>query len=169
MNRIKPLTDKQRLFCREYIVDLNASQAAERAGYSAKCAKEQGYRLLTYAHIQEELSELMKSRESRLEVTSDFVIQTIIDTIQRCSQGRLMLDRTGRPVSDLDARYGEERPLYKYDSAAVLRGAELLGRHLKLFSDKVEHSSPPDAPIRMITSDMDQETAAQIYKEMIMR
>ncbi len=164
----KQLTEKQKLFCREYIIDLNASQAAVRAGYSKKCAKEQGYRLLTYAHIQEELSELSKSRESRLEVSADYVIQTIVDTIQRCAQGEPMLDRKGSPVIGYDPLTGDEKQLYKFDSAAVLRGAELLGRHLRLFSDRVEHAGPT-GPIELITADTTPERAAELYRRMFER
>lgn len=169
MSKAKQLTVKQSLFCREYIVDLNASQAAIRSGYSAKCAKEQGYRLLTYAHIQERLSELIRSRESRLEITADYVIRTIVDTIQRCSQGQPILDRTGSPVFGPDALTGDERQLYKFDSAAVLRGAELLGRHLRLFSDRLEHTGPNDGPIELISADTTPERAAELYRRMIER
>jgi phage terminase small subunit len=49
MNR---LTDKQQRFCQEYIVDMNATEAAVRAGYSAHTAKQQGHRLLKYPCVQ---------------------------------------------------------------------------------------------------------------------
>lgn len=165
----KFLSEKQKLFCREYILDLNASQAAIRAGYSSKCAKEQGYRLLTYAHIQEELAELMKNREARLEITADFVLQTIVETIKRCSQGQAMLDRKGIPVLGLDVQTGDEKQLYKFDSAGVLRGAELLGRHLRLFSDRIEHSGSNEGPIELITTNTSPEEAAALYRRMIER
>ena len=169
MPNAKTLTEKQKLFCREYILDLNASQAAERAGYSARCSKEQGYRLLTYAHVQEELSDLIKSREARLEITSDFVLQTIVETIQRCSQGEQIINRQGVPVLGTDLQTGDERPLYKYDSTSVLRGAELLGRHLRLFSDRVEHAGPNNGPIELITAETTPERAAELYRRMIER
>tara|TARA_R110002049_G_scaffold295234_3_gene482433 strand:- start:148 stop:657 length:510 start_codon:yes stop_codon:yes gene_type:complete len=163
----KFLSEKQKLFCREYILDLNASQAAIRAGYSSKCAKEQGYRLLTYAHIQEELAELMKSREARLEITADFVLQTIVNTIQRCSQSQPVYDRTGNQMYGIDPHTGEERPLFKFDGTSVLRGAELLGRHLRLFSDRIEHAGPNNGPIELITVDTSPEEAAALYRRMI--
>ena len=169
MKVAKTLTLKQRLFCREYITDLNASQAAERAGYSAKCAKEQGYRLLTYAHVQDEIADLMRRRALRLEVTSDYVIQTIVETIQRCSQGQAIVDRQGTPVFGIDTQTGDERPLYKYDSASVLRGAELLGRHLRLFSDRLEHVGPKEGPIELITVNTSPEEAEALYRRMIMQ
>ena len=56
------LTDKQEKFCQEYLVDLNATQAAIRAGYSEATARSQGQRLLTNVDIQARISELNKSR-----------------------------------------------------------------------------------------------------------
>jgi phage terminase small subunit len=56
------LNDKQELFCQEYLIDLNATQAAIRAGYSFATARSQGQRLLTIVDVQARISELNKSR-----------------------------------------------------------------------------------------------------------
>lgn len=68
------LTDKQKRFCEEYLLDLNATQAAIRAGYSAKTANEQAGRLLVNVSIQNYISELQKERSERTQVTADRVI-----------------------------------------------------------------------------------------------
>jgi phage terminase small subunit len=71
------LTPKQVRFCEEYIIDLNATQAAIRAGYSAKTANEQGSQTLAILSVQEYIQELKEERSSRTEVTADRVIKEL--------------------------------------------------------------------------------------------
>lgn len=71
----KKLTDKQELFCKEYLVDLNATQAAIRAGYSEKTANEQGSQNLVKLSIQNRIQELFKGRSERTQITADRVLQ----------------------------------------------------------------------------------------------
>lgn len=69
------LTPKMKMFCEEYIVDLNATQAAIRAGYSEKTAKSIGQENLTKPDIQEYIQQLMNERSKRTEITADRVLQ----------------------------------------------------------------------------------------------
>ena len=69
--------NKQEQFAKEYLIDLNATQAAIRAGYSSKTAYSQGQRLLKNVEIQTRISELMNERSRRTEITADRVIQEI--------------------------------------------------------------------------------------------
>jgi phage terminase small subunit len=62
------LTDKQEMFCREYLIDLNATQAAIRAGYSEKTARASGYENLTKPDIQDRITELKTDRNGRLQI-----------------------------------------------------------------------------------------------------
>jgi len=71
----KPLTPKQQRFVEEYLIDLNATQAAIRAGYSEKTAEVQGCRLLTIAKIGLAVREAMEKRSARTEITADRVLQ----------------------------------------------------------------------------------------------
>jgi len=71
------LNEKQARFAREYLVDLNATQAAIRAGYSEKTAHVQGSRLLTNAEVTAEVQRLMAKREQRTEVTADRVVKEL--------------------------------------------------------------------------------------------
>src|SRR5688500_13514312 len=68
------LTDKQLMFCHQYLIDLNATQAAIRAGYSVNTANEQGSRLLANVSIQLKIAELMQERMKRTEVDADWVL-----------------------------------------------------------------------------------------------
>lgn len=68
------LTEKQKIFCKEYIIDFNATRAAEAAGYSKKTSKEIASENLTKPNIQSEIARLTKGRNERLEVTADRVV-----------------------------------------------------------------------------------------------
>lgn len=69
------LTPKQKSFVDNYLIDLNATQAAERAGYSKKTAYSQGQRLLKNVEIQKAIQKAMDRRSKRTEITADRVIQ----------------------------------------------------------------------------------------------
>lgn len=71
------MNPKQERFCKEYIIDLNATQAAIRAGYSKKTAGQIGERLLKNVEIQKFVSELQKKREERTEITGDMVVREL--------------------------------------------------------------------------------------------
>lgn len=71
------LTPKQKAFVQEYLIDLNATQAAIRAGYSKKTADVQGVRLLGNVKVQDALNEAMKNREIRTEITQDKVLKEL--------------------------------------------------------------------------------------------
>lgn len=125
------LTGKQQRFVDEYLVDLNATQAAIRAGYSEKTAGSIGEENLKKPDIAAAIQQEMNKRSERTKVDADYVLRTIVDTIERCKQAEPVRDRDGEPTGE-----------YKFDSGAVLKGAELLGKHLKMFTDKVEQSGP---------------------------
>ena len=77
----RKLTPKQQMFVMEYLVDLNATQAAIRSGYSAKTANEQGARLLANVSVQAALKEAMDERASRVELTADSVLRELRDLV----------------------------------------------------------------------------------------
>jgi phage terminase small subunit len=144
----RELTPKQERFCEEYLVDLNLTQAALRAGFGKgeAAAGVMGHRLLKNPKIQQRINELKEAQSKRTGITADYVLNTIHDTIERCRQARPVLDRDGDPVM-VETPAGDVAPAYAFDSKGVLRGAELLGKHLKLFTDKVEHSGKDGGPI----------------------
>lgn len=131
------LTPKQKQFCHEYLIDFNGTQAATRAGYSPTSAHDIAYENLKKPEIQEHIQRLMDYRSHRTDITADFVLSTIAETVDRCRQAAPVLDRKGRPVL-VDTPQGELRPAFVFDSGGVLKGCELLGKNLKLFTDKHE-------------------------------
>lgn len=100
------LNSKQRRFIQEYLIDLNAAQAAIRAGYSPKTAKEQGHRLLTNAHIKEAVENAKKKREKRLELSQEKVLTQIAKIAFSDIKDVLEWDETGgitiRPSDQVD-------------------------------------------------------------------
>lgn len=73
----KKLTERQKRFADEYLIDLNATQAAVRAGYSANTAEQTASRLLTYVKIQDYIQRRMKERQKRTEITQDMIIDEL--------------------------------------------------------------------------------------------
>lgn len=140
MSKAKTLTPKQQRFVDEYLIDLNATQAAIRAGYSAKTAQQTGSENLLKPVIADAVAKAQAERSERTVVDQDYVIKTIVETIERCSQARPVYDKSGELVM-METPNGELAPVYKYDATNVLKGAELLGRHLTMFTDKVDNTS----------------------------
>lgn len=146
------LTDKQEQFCLEYLIDLNATQAAIRAGYSEPNADKIGSELLGKPRVKERIQQLMDKRQSRTEVTADMILKELLliaktDLIHAFDErGNLknikdIPEETRRAISGIETvvdRDGEvTKKLKLWDKPKTL---ELLGRHLKLFTDKIEHS-----------------------------
>jgi phage terminase small subunit len=76
------LTDKQEQFCQEYLVDLNATKSAKRAGFSARSAKSLATALMAKPHIKERIADLMKNRAERLRITQDLVISGLAGIVK---------------------------------------------------------------------------------------
>ena len=110
--RSNTLSEKHDQFCQEFVKDLNATQAAIRAGYSSRTARQQGSRLLTNVNIQSRIAELQAEIGERHRIDAD----NIIGKLEAVYQGSLE-----------DKRY-----------SAANRAAELQGKLAGLFTDKSE-------------------------------
>lgn len=135
------LTARQQLFVVEYLVDLNATQASIRAGYSAKTAEQQGPRLLGNVGVALAIQEAMDKRAKRVEVTGDYVLDTIRETIERCRQVQPVLDRKGDQIM-VETRTGEMAPAFVFDAAGVFKGCDLLGKNLQLWKEVGSKDNP---------------------------
>lgn len=125
----REMTAKQRIFCFEYLTDFNATQAAIRAGYSAKTAEVIGYQLLQKTLVKEFIEKKKEKVEKKLELNAEYVLGNIIEIGKRCMQHE--------PVRDAE---GNETGEYQFKENGALKSQELLGKHLKLFTDVVEHT-----------------------------
>lgn len=162
------LTAKQRQFVAEYLIDLNATQAAIRAGYSAKTAEKIGSENLRKPEIAVSLSEAMRARGARTEVTADRVLAEFAKLA--FLDPRRFYDANGGliPVPLLPAdvaaalssmevtverSQGEDGPTYadvKKIKFADKKGAlDSCARHLGMFNDKLALGNPDGSPIDM--------------------
>lgn len=128
--------DRKKMFAKEYVVDLKASDAAIRAGYSAKTAHQAGHRLLQDKRVQEYIQKEMDKRAKRVELTADDVLRDIKEIKERCMQAVPVLDKNGMETGE-----------YKFDATNALKACELEGKHLKLFTDKHEVTGKDGGPL----------------------
>lgn len=115
------LNHRQLLFVKEYLVDLNATQAAIRAGYSVKTAAQIGDENLRKPQIAQVIQESMSKRAEKVDISAQTVLESII--------------RIGKAAEA------------KEDYSNALKGQELLGKHLKLFTDKTELTGANGVPL----------------------
>lgn len=145
------MTEKQKRFVEEYLIDLNATQAAIRAGYSVKTANEQGTRLLANVSIQTAIATEMAKRSKRTGVNQDRVVLELAkiafvkmtDVVN--DKGEIKPDATEDDLcciesikykrSDSDVGSSEEREV---KVAPKLKALELLGKHLGMWNDKLD-------------------------------
>ena len=81
------------------------------------------------------MAELNRIRAKRVQLDQDYVLTSVIDTMERCKQAQAVLDAQGNHIKHENAD-GEMVPAYKFDPAAVLKGSELLAKHLKMFESE---------------------------------
>lgn len=127
------LNDKQKRFCDEYLIDLNATQAAIRAGYSKKTANEQGARLLVNVSVQEYIQERQKVVSNNLGLSHQWVLDRLKSISDRCMQAEAVMMYVD----------GEQVPTgeFKFDSSGANKATELIGKHLGMFPTKVDMTS----------------------------
>ena len=146
------LTDKQKKFIDEYLVDLNATQAAMRAGYKEKAAYRTGAENLRKPQIQEEIQKRMQERQQRTEVTQDMVVKELAAiAFARATDYAEVKSGTVR-IKDTDALSDQQIGAI----SGIKEGAngieiklndkekalELLGRHLGMWNDKLDINAP---------------------------
>ena len=115
----KKLTDKQKMFVKEYLIDKNATRAYIRAGYSVKderTAEAAASRLLSNVIIKEEINKGLEELAGKLDITAENVLRRIDNLAKVCED----------PNSEL------------FNPVAAKGNLELLGKHLKLFTDKID-------------------------------
>lgn len=163
------LTDKQQRFVEEYLIDLNATQAAIRAGYSEDTAKEIGYENLTKPHIADAIAEAQSLRSQRTQITQDRVLQELarigFSDLRKCltPTGHLLAphdwdDDTAASISSIevvtnmksekddDGRTPIEHThkIKVWDKNSAL---EKIAKHLGMFVERHEHTGKDGGPI----------------------
>lgn len=159
------LNTRKKIFCEEYIIDLNATQAAIRAKYSKKTARQIGQRLLTNVDIQEYIQKLMKKREERTEITQDRVLEELaligfsdLAELLEIEEGGLIVakkfddipkgkTRTLKAIKEdriiRETPDGKQMVVHdkiKYEIWDKPKALEMMGRHLGMFVDNLKHT-----------------------------
>lgn len=119
------LTPKQQRFVEEYLIDLNATQAAIRSGYSEKTAQQMGSENLLKPVIQKAIEDARKEVSEKALITTEMVVKGLLKEAQDNSEGSTQ-------------------------SARVSAWAHL-GKHLGMFKDKIEHTGPSGGPLMGIS------------------
>jgi phage terminase small subunit len=136
------LSEKHKKFVKEYLIDLNATQAAIRAGYSAKTAYSQGQRLLKHVEVSAEITKAKQKREEKTEINAEWVLIQAAKMHQKCMQEVpvMVKGEDGQMVPS-----GE----YKFDSAGAGKALEIVGKHtnIQAFKEKLELTGANGGPI----------------------
>lgn len=153
-----PLTPKQQRFVAEYLVDLNATQAAIRAGYSAKTAEQQGPRLLGNVEIASQVKAAQSAQLEKVGLTAEMVKERL--RILGFQDIRKLFDVDGnlKPIHELDdeaaamvagvevikknaaAGDGVIDTVHKVKVVDPVKSLEMLAKHFGILTEKVEHS-----------------------------
>jgi phage terminase small subunit len=170
---VAKLTAKQQRFIAEYLVDLNATQAAIRAGYSAKTAEVIGFENLRKPKIQAEIDKAMSHRSERTEITQDRVLKEYARL--GFFDPRKLFNDDGSPkvITELDddtaavlaglevmeiwEGRGDDRRfvgyLKKYKLGDKKGALDSIARHMGMFNDKIEIKSRIDNPYQGLTTE----------------
>jgi len=164
------LTDKQEMLCREYLIDLNATQAAIRAGYSVKTANRIAAKLLSKVDIQNRIAELKAKRNDDIGIDADYVLRRLVEIDQMDvldilnDDGSLKpitswpkawrISLTGLDISTTVQNFDEETAetiLKKIKWPDKVKNLELLGKHIRVMAFKEqanhEHTGKNGGPI----------------------
>ncbi|ANV96875.1 TPA: terminase small subunit [Escherichia coli] len=180
------LTDKQEMFCREYLIDLNATQAAIRAGYSAKTANRTASENLSKPDIQFRIAELKAQRNDLVGINAEYVLNRLIEIDQMDVLDILLQNGELKPIKDWPKVWRttlsgmDVVEMVSADSAALLKkikwpdkvkNLELLGRHVSVqaFKDNVKNevTGADGGSVRTEITNLTPEQAAEAYKKMM--
>lgn len=185
---VAKLNERQERFCNEYLIDLNATQAAIRAGYKETTAYSMGQRLLKNVEVQAYIQQRKQDRVERTEITQDMVLrelaliafsnaadyaavvekQATVDVESGVQiplfdeDGKPVMYRTVEPVLTAELTENQKRALavikkgrdgFEIKPYDKVRALELLGKHLGMFTDKVEMSGQVNNPFAGLSTE----------------
>ena len=134
------LTVKQSLFVKEYLVDLNATQAAIRAGYSKKTAHAIAAENLTKPLVAAAVQEAMSKRGEETQTSAKWVLDRLVELYGKCTQAEPVVGREGIPTG-----------MYKMEASVAVRTLELIGKHHAMFTSNVNLGS--DTSLKNLTDE----------------
>jgi phage terminase small subunit len=147
----KPLTIRQQRFVDEYVRTGVAAEAYRKAGYKGKLADRKAFAVKQKPAVREAIDEQMSIAAQKAGISPQYVLETINETIKRCSQKVPVLDKKGKPTG-----------AWQYDASGVLKGCELLGKHLRMWSKEEGGGANLGVQIREIIINLVKPTASEI-------
>lgn len=164
------MTPKQARFVSEYLIDLNATAAAKRAGYKNP---EIGRQIITKNNVAAAIAAAIRKREKKTEITAERVIKELADIAFLRSDEVFTIDGDHVTIKDTaEMSDAAKRALASASQTVTTSGGsitvklcdkikalELLGRHLALFTDKVQASGPDGGPLLVLGAEMTAEAA----------
>jgi phage terminase small subunit len=139
---MEKMTAKQKRFCDEYLIDLNATQAAIRAGYAEKYAHTNANKLLQNTTVKQFIDERMAEKESSLIADQDEVLRYLTSVLRGESQSEVVVVE-GTGMGESEARLIQKAP----DEKERLKAADLLGKRYGLYTEKIEQQMDMDLNI----------------------
>lgn len=132
---MKKLTAKQQIFVNEYLIDLNATQAAIRAGYSKKTAQRIGSENLSKPLVAAAIQELADKRIERTQIDADWVLEQQVRVYEKCMTDIPVLDNEGKETGE-----------YRFEHSGANKALENVGKHVKVnaFKGVDENDVPID-------------------------
>lgn len=127
------LTAKQEAFCNEYLIDLNATAAAKRAGYSEDTAYAIGWENLRKPEIASRIVQLRAEITEKTLVTPEYIVEGIKETAERCLQRVPVMKWDYESKSMVQQQDEDGKDVWTFDSNGANRAFELLGKHLGIF------------------------------------
>lgn len=175
---MQELTGQQKLFVHEYMTDLNATQAAIRAGYAESVASTTAAKLMHKPHIRAAIQKRMDKRSLKTDITAERVLQELakigfadIKDFLRYGTEKTVIDHSddGQPIfgykqivetkpsDEIDGTLVNEVSVgkdgtFKFKMHDKKTALELLGKHLKLFTDRQEITGADGGPLQIISA-----------------
>lgn len=157
----RKLTPRQKMFVEEYLVDLNATQAYLRVYKScngAGSARTSACQLLALPHVRAYKDKLKSERVARVDVAADFVVNNLVEVVQRCMQKVPVCNQFGSQIKD-----DEGHDLWRFDSNGANKALDLLGKHLGIFTSDPAATTKVTVDVQGIREALIQESESR-YK-----
>jgi phage terminase small subunit len=137
-----PLEPKEEQYCQEYLLDLNQTQAAIRAGYSEASARNLASRLMTKANVLARIAELKAARVERVQVDSDWVLRRLLEISDKCMEAKPVFVFSPADKCMVQKQTEEGEPLFEFNAAGANKATELIGKHLGFFEEHNKQKAP---------------------------
>lgn len=141
------MTPKEQKFCEEYLIDLNATQAAIRAGYSEDSARQIGSENLSKPYIQEEISKRRSELSQKTGLSQEWVLNRFKDISDKCVQATpvMRFDYESKSMVQETAlnENNKEVGVFTFDSSGANKATEMIGKHLGFFEKDNEQARAP--------------------------